>query len=231
MKTDSHKLLILSILSIAVIIAFPGGTILAQAKYSLNMARIFPKYPQNNYSDKPSWGGGLAVVVPLTRTDIFPAVDIGMEYFNCLSENETITDPYYGSADIPTSQGIYRFYTGGRLGVNGPGTFRIFMGGHFALAVNRIHTAYVIYLSNGEGRQTPERENLYSQTRTSLGYDVNAGCELQLAETFIFESGLRYLHSFNAPIQLDDYRAIPIASDYSQIYFSVGAFFHTSHNQ
>ncbi len=233
MKTASHKMLSLSILSIAFIIAMPGGTILAQAKYSLNVARLFPQYPQNNYSDKPTWGGGMAVIVPLSQTGISPAVDIGMEYFNCYSVNETVSDPYYGSADIPTSQGVYRIYTGGRLSINGAGNFHIFMGGNFALAITRIHTAYVIPMTiTGEGPPIPaEMENLYSKTKSSFGYDLNAGCELQLAETFIFEAGMRYIRLFQAPIQLDDIRAVPIAAHYSQIYLSVGALFHKTQNQ
>lgn len=231
MKSNSYALSFLSILLVVFLLSALGGDIMAQGKYSLHVARLLPHKNATVRSEKPNWGAGLEVVLPLTRTSIFPAANFGLEYFNCYSRNESVSDPYYGGADIPTSQGVYRIYSGGRIGVNGNGILRLFIGGNFALAVSRIHTAYVIYLIYGEGIRVPERENLYSQTKTSFGYDLNAGCELLLADTFIFESGMRYIRLFDAPIQLDDVRAIPIASDYFQIYLSVGAFFHKTQNQ
>lgn len=241
MKSHSHALSSLSIFLIVCLLSALGGSIMAQAKYSLNVARLIPQYPQNYYSDKPNWGGGLAVVLPLMRTDIFPAVDIGMEYFNCYSQTESITYsyygggdfPYYGTIDLPTSQGVYRFYMGGRLAANLNEAFRLFVGGNYALAITRIHTAYVTHrIFTGEGPEIPaEMENVYSKTKSASGYDLNAGCELELAETFIFESGMRYIRLFQAPIQLNDIRAIPIAENYFQIYFSVGALFHKTQIQ
>lgn len=234
MNVKSHTLPILTILLIAFFFAVPGGNIRAQAKYSLYVARLSPHNNVTADFGEPKWGFGLAAVVPITQASIFPAFNIGLEYFKCYGESNEYWDPDYGPYDIRTSQTIYRFYTGGRAVLSGSKIIHPFIGGDITLMICPMHTDYVTvvpsYPYENWRPSTELSEILEGQIKTPFGYDLNAGCEFQLADTFILEGGMRYLHSFNAPVHFDDYRAVTIASDYFQIYFAAGKFFHTHRN-
>jgi opacity protein-like surface antigen len=227
MKTKSSRRSFLAILLFVFCFALLAGNSLADGKFSFYGARLIPDYNDADGLNKSRWGGGLAVVAPIKREHKFLAVNIGMEYFNFYKETIKFSDPSYGSVNIQTNQGYYRFYMGGRIGRNGNGLFHPFIGSNIALIVYYMDTDFVDYITGEYGRMKEIRQNIDSQTETVFGYDLNLGAELKLARNFILESGMRYLHSFNVPVQLDDARAITVQPSYLQFYISAGASFHT----
>jgi hypothetical protein len=204
-----------------------AGNCLADGKYSFYAVRMSPYYNYSGSFSSPIWGGGFTVVAPFTPAHEFLAVNIGIEFFDFFEEVIDYHDPLnYVWGNIETNQEYYRFYMGARFGGHGNGIFRPFVGSNFSLVIYYMHTDFVtsVYL---EGRPMEVREVLISQTETVLGCDLNLGADIKLTESFIIESGMRYIQSFNVPVQLEDPRAITVPSGYLQLYISIGATFYT----
>ena len=112
-------------------------------------------------------------------------------------------------------------YLGPEFGPRGNGFFRPHVGAHLAFVNYGISTDVVV--PDDTDRENEIRQNLRSEHRPTIGYDLTAGADLNFGKWFL-ESGARFSKSFNVPQQLGD-GAVTIHPGYLQIYVGVGANF------
>ena len=193
---------------------------LAGGKLSLYATRIEPNGADAKKFSSPSWGGGLAAVVPLSGTQNLLAFTGGLEGIHMLGQTTEFIDDLTGlRVEQQTSQDYGRLFLGGRFGAHGAGFIRPHIGANLALVIYGIGTDVVI--PDDSDRENEIRQNLKSETRTVFGYDFNAGVDFNIANAVPVEIGARYLKSFDVPQQLGA-GSVKVSPEYFQIYFGVG---------
>src|SRR5262249_42450157 len=144
----------------------------------------------------------------------------GIEWISLLSETHTFQDPQTGlTVEQQTEQEYLRIYLGPEIGPRGAGFFRPHVAAHIAYVNYGISTDVVI--PNDANRENEIRQNLRSLHRSAVGYDLDAGTDLNFGMWFI-EGAARYAKSFNVPQQLGD-GAVTVHPGYIQIYAGIGA--------
>ena len=192
----------------------------ADGKVSLYLSRMEPADVDASRFSTASWGGGLDAVVPWPGAHNLIALDAGLEITNMLSESTDVYDPIIRAVLLQsTNQSYGRFYLGGRLGPHGPGFIRPHVGANVAVVWYDISTT--IEIPNPADPINPVVRTLDSQTKGTFGYDLNVGLDLNLANSFPIEIGVRYLQGFEVPQQLGE-GAVSISPSYYQVYFGVG---------
>lgn len=173
----------------------------------------------DNFSD-PGWGFGVHAVAPLKQVHNLLAGVVGFEFVNLMSETHSFWDPYLGvPVDQTTSQDYFRLYLGPSFGPHGPGFFRPHAGTNVALVVYDISTHLAI-----DDPDQPYGRDTASRTEAAFGWDLNGGVDLNIANRFPVDVGVRYLKSFNVPQQLGT-GAVTVYPQYFQFYIGVGMSF------
>jgi hypothetical protein len=168
---------------------------------------------------RASYGAGLQSSIPVPGLANLVAGSVGLEYVNMLSETHVFQDPQTGlRVEQQTSQDYFRLYLGPEIGPQGNGFFRPHVGAHIALVNHGISTDIVV--PDDTNQENEIRQNLGSKSRTSFGYDLNAGADLNFGKWFLM-GGARFARSFNVPQQLGD-GAVKIHPGYLQIYAGLG---------
>ena len=195
----------------------------ADGKVSLYLSRMEPANVDASRFTTSSWGGGIAGVLPWPGAHNLIALAGGLEITNMLSESTDIYDPIIRAVLLQeTNQSYSRFFLGGRLGPHGPGFLRPHVGANVAVVWYDIATT--IEIPNPADPNTPVVRTLDSQTKGTFGYDLNAGIDLNLANKFPVEFGIRWLQGFEVPQQLGE-GSVSISPSYYQVYFGVGVGF------
>jgi hypothetical protein len=169
---------------------------------------------------RASFGGGLHASFPVPHLAKVFAGAAGIELVSMLSETHEFQDAQTGlRVEQQTNQDYFRLYLGPEIGPRGNGFFRPHVGVHIAFVNYGISTDVVV--PDDINREKEIRQSLRSEHRPTVGYDLNAGADLNLGKWFV-EGGTRFSKSFNVPQQLGD-GALTIHPGYVQIYLGVGA--------
>ena len=192
----------------------------ADGKVSLYGSRMEPADVDASRFSRDSWGGGISAVLPWPGAHNLIALTAGLEITNMMSESTDVYDPIIRAVLVQsTNQSYSRFFLGGRLGPHGPGFIRPHVGANVAVVWYDIGTT--IEIPNPADPNTPVVRTLDSQTKGTFGYDLNAGIDLNLANKFPVEFGIRWLQGFEVPQQLGE-GSVRISPSYYQVYFGVG---------
>lgn len=192
----------------------------ADGKVSLYLSRMEPADVDASRFSRESWGGGIDAVLPWPGAHNLIALAGGLEITNMMSESTDIYDPIIRAVLLQeTNQSYSRFFLGARLGPHGPGFLRPHVGANVAVVWYDIGTT--IEIPNPADPSNPVVRTLDSQTKGTFGYDLNVGLDLNLANSFPVEFGVRYLQGFEVPQQLGE-GAVSISPSYYQVYFGVG---------
>ena len=195
----------------------------ADGKVSIYLSRMEPADVDASRFSTASWGGGIAAVVPLTVVQNLIALTGGLEITNMLSESTDVYDPIIRESLLQsTNQSYGRLFLGGRVGPHGYGFLRPHAGANVAVVWYDITTD--IQIPNPADPNNPVTKTLDSTTKGAFGYDLNAGLDLNIANSFPVEFGVRYLQTFQVPQQLGQ-GAVSISPSYVQGYFAVGVGF------
>ena len=171
-----------------------------------------------DFSDA-SFGGGVRARFSIFHLSPIIAAGVGIELISMLSETHTFQDRTTGLlVEQQTEQDYFRIYLGPEIGPRGPGFFRPHVAAHIAYVNYGISTDIVV--PDDVNRENEIRQNLRSLHRSAVGYDLDAGADLNFGVWFL-EGGARYAKSFNVPQQLGD-GAVTVHPGYFQIYAGVG---------
>jgi hypothetical protein len=208
-----------SLVAIAVLLmAAPPSE--ADGKLSLYGIRMMPSGKDAEDFSRPGWGGGVQVVFPVPQlADLFAGVG-GLEYVNLLNATTVIYDSEtLLRVEQQTDQYYARLYLGSEFGPHGRGFLRPHVGVDLAASFYGISTDVVV--PDDSGRQQEIRQDLRDEDRVAMGYDVNAGVDLNFRNRVSVDAGVKFLKSFNVPQQLGS-GSVPISPGYFQIYLGVG---------
>lgn len=208
------------VLVISMILAATCGPAIAGGKLGIYGIYMEPRSGDSEKFSDPGWGFGMHAVAPLKQVHNLLAGVAGFEVVNLMSETHGFWDPYLGvPVDQTTSQNFYRLYVGPSIGPHGPGFFRPHAGTNVALVVYDISTHAEI-----DDPDQPYSKDLSSRTEAAFGWDLNGGVDLNIANRFPVDIGVRYLKSFNVPQQLGT-GAVTVYPQYFQFYIGVGMSF------
>jgi opacity protein-like surface antigen len=174
--------------------------------------------------NRPGFGIGGNVTLPIPSTSDALAGVIGLEYINLLSENLD-SEEYIGGVVFPysqeTTQGYARFYLGPQFGAhNTKALFQPHAGADIGLAVYWISTDIVV--NDNMGNEV--RKNKSSNTHAVFGFDLNMGVDVQPWDNFSIDAGIKYLKSFSVPQQLGE-GSLTMYPQYFQVTLGVGISF------
>ena len=203
------------------VLAVVLGAALAHAdgKVSLYTLRMDPSGQDAKQYSRGNWGGGLSATFAVPQVANLIAGTVGFEYVNLLSDDLAMQDPVtLLRVEQQTRQHYARLYLGPEFGPHGDGFLRPHAGANLAAVFYGIHTDVVV--PDDVNRENEIRQNLKSENRVAMGYDVNAGLDLQV-RGFSLDGGVRFLKSFNVPQQLGP-GSVTIHPGYFQFYFGVG---------
>ena len=191
----------------------------AQVNVSIQGVHMDPADQDARDFSHASFGGGVRARFSIFHLSPIIAAGAGMELISMLSETHTFQDRTTGLlVEQQTEQDYFRIYLGPEIGPRGPGFFRPHVAAHIAYVNYGISTDIVI--PDDTNRENEIRQNLRSLHRSAVGYDLDAGSDLNFGAWFL-EGGARYAKSFNVPQQLGD-GAVTIHPGYIQIYAGVG---------
>jgi opacity protein-like surface antigen len=192
----------------------------ADGKVSIYLSRMVPADLDARRFSRTSWGGGLDAVLPWYAARNLVAATAGIELSNMLSKTLEIYDPYLRETlDQNTNQSYGRFFVGGRLGPHGPAFLRPHVGTNVAIVWYGISTT-IDYTDPYDSSKTISK-TLDSNFKAAFGYDVNAGLDLNIANTVPVELGARYVKTFNVPQSLG-VGSVSVSPSYIQTYLAVG---------
>lgn len=204
---------------LATAVAHPGAA-RAQINVSVYGIHMDPSGQDAKDFSRASYGGGLHASFPLPHFGNAIAGGAGIEWVSMLSETHAFQDAQTGlRVQQETNQDYFRLYLGPEIGPRGPGFFRPHVGVHIAFVNYGISTDVVV--PDDTNRENEIRQSLRSEHRPTVGYDLNAGADLNFGKWFV-EGGTRFSKSFNVPQQLGG-GAVAIHPGYVQIYVGVGA--------
>ena len=218
MDRRSASLLPPLVLLLAAAVAHPGAA-RAQISVGVHGIHMDPSGQDAKDFSRASFGGGLHVSFPVPHLGDLIAGSAGIELVSMLDETHEFQDPQTGlRVEQQTNQDYFRLYLGPVIGPRGHGFFRPHVGAHVAFVNYGISTDVVV--PDDTNRENEIRQSLRSEHRPTVGYDLNAGADLNFGKWFV-EGGTRFSKSFNVPQQLGD-GAVTIHPGYIQIYVGVG---------
>ncbi len=178
--------------------------------------RLEPEGDDAENFSKASWGGGLYLIaVPPEMGNLF-AVVVGLDFVNMLSQTIEFRDQITMlRIEQQTNQWLSRFYVGARLGHQGHGVFRPYVGANVALNYYSISTDVVI--PDDRDYENEIRQHLERKAEYAFGFDASLGIEFNIKDTVFIDVGAKYLKSFSVPQQLGP-DAEKIHPQYVQIY-------------
>lgn len=208
------------VFALTLVLAAPAQ---AQLNVSFHGIHMDPSGKDAQDFSRASFGGGVHASLAVPQLGNVVAGAIGVEVVNMLSETHEFRDSQTGlRVEQQTNQNYIRVYLGPEIGGYGDGFFRPHFGVHMALVHHGISTDVVV--PDDIDRENEIRQNLSSESRTSFGYDLHAGADLNFGQWFV-EGGTRFAKSFNVPQQLGD-GSVKIHPGYVQIYVGFGVNFH-----
>jgi hypothetical protein len=174
--------------------------------------------------NRPGFGIGGNVTLPIPSTSDAPAGIVGLEYVNLLSE-KLDNQEYIGGLVFPysqeTTQGFARFYFGPQFGAhNSKAIFQPHAGADLGLTVYWISTDIVV--NDEVGNEV--RKNKSSTSHGVFGFDLNMGVDMQFWDNFSIDAGVKYLKSFSVPQQLGE-GSLTMYPQYFQVTLGVGISF------
>jgi opacity protein-like surface antigen len=203
-----------------------GGIAHAQsgAKADLYTIYMMPYGRDARDYNRPGFGIGGNVTLPIPSTSDALAGVVGLEYINLLSENLDGQD-YIGGVAFPysqqTTQGFARFYLGPQFGAhNTKAVIQPHAGADIGLAVYWISTDIVV--NDNAGNEI--RKNKSSNTHAVFGFDLNMGVDMQFWDNVSIDAGVKYLKSFSVPQQLGE-GSLTMYPQYFQVTLGVGVSF------
>ncbi len=200
-----------------------AGVAGADGKVGLYGIRMVPTGQDAEEFSRASWGGGIDCVVPAPFLGNLVAANLGIEFVSMLTEKTTTYDQQtLLRVEQQTSQEYGRFYLGPEFGPHGPGFFRPHAGANLAVVFYGISTDVVV--PDDYNRQQEIRQNLRDENRVAMGYDLNAGADFNFWNKMSFDTGVRFLKSFNVPQQLGA-GSVTISPGYFQVYAGLGVSF------
>jgi opacity protein-like surface antigen len=195
----------------------------ADGKVSVYLSRMEPNDVDARRFSRTSWGIGIDAVLPWYAAANLVALTSGLEITNMLSHSTKVYDPILRETlKQRTNQSYGRFFVGGRAGPHGAGFVRPHIGANVAVVWYGISTD--IDIPDPSDPNKTITKNLESNSKAAFGYDVNAGMDLNVANSFPVEIGVRYLKSYNVPQPLGQ-GAVSVSPAYLQTYVSIGVGF------
>jgi opacity protein-like surface antigen len=176
-------------------------------------------------SSRPGFGIGGLFVAPVPAWNNAVAIQLGGEYINLLSKSismEGEIDGIYQTFDQVTSQHYSRIYIGPRMGAHGEEFFRPYMGADLSLTIYGIGTK--LSLNDPESQDGTSYRDIDSRTKVVAGFDVMAGVDLNISNSYSIDAGVRYVKSFSLPQQLGE-GAETVYPQYFQVTIGFGLSF------
>jgi opacity protein-like surface antigen len=201
----------------------PPRAFAIDGRVGLHVVRIEPNDSDAKDFSDAAWGGNLeAILVSPGMGNAF-AFPMGIDYIQLESTTTEFIDRTTGlRVEQQTRQDYVRIYAGGRVGHQGHGFFRPYVGANLTLNIFTRSTDVVI--PDDSDREDEIRQNLKSNTELAAGFDASLGIELNFNNTWYLDAGAKYLESFNVPAQLGD-DARRIYPSYIEGYLGAGVFF------
>jgi len=223
MSWTTSKFAVMSLLCALGACIAATGALAAGSHAGLHVIRVTPVDDDaKDYAD-PAWGGNIdGVFVPPGMADVF-AFEFGVEGARLDSKTVEFIDRITGlRVEQQTNQDYFRVYMGGRLGHQGHGFLRPYVGASLSMDIFTINTDVVI--PDDTARENEIRQNLKSKTEVALGYHFDAGLELNFNDVWYIDVGAKYIESFNVPAQLGA-DAKTIYPTWVEGYLGAGVFF------
>ena len=205
----------------------PGGVIVPSHSHAAGKVYVYGTSMEPTDRDaerfsRSSWGGGIGAVFPAPAVHNLAALSTGLELTNMMSQSTMVYDPVIRlQLEQRTNQTYGRFYLGGLIGPHGPAFFRPHVGANVALVWYGISTDIDIPNPSSSDPDAVITRNLESNFKGAFGYDLNAGLDLNIANKFPIELGMRHVQSFNIPQPLGA-GSVTVSPTYFQIYFGIG---------
>jgi opacity protein-like surface antigen len=178
--------------------------------------RLEPEGDDAENFSKASWGGGLYVITVCPGMANFLAGVVGIDIINMLSQTIEFRDQVTMlRIEQQTNQWLSRFYAGGRLGHQGHGVIRPYVGANVALNYYSISTDVVI--PDDRDYENEIRQHLKKETEYAFGFDVSLGVEFNIKDVVFIDVGAKYLKTFSVPQQFGP-NAETIHPQYVQMY-------------
>ncbi len=197
----------------------------AGGKVGIYGVRMEPDGEDAQNFSKPGWGGGIHLVAPFPQLANFFAGTGGFEVINLMSRDRVFIDGTTGlRTEQQTSQNYYRLFLGGQIGGHGRGFIRPHIGSNIALVIYSINTDVVI--PNDADPDNEIRQDYATVTKSVFGWDITAGVDLNFANAWSIDLGVRYLKSFSLPQQLGE-GSETVHPQYFQYYIGIGVSFKT----
>ena len=197
----------------------------AGGKAGLYLVYMTPYGADARNVSRPGWGIGGLIVAPVPAWNNVVAIQLGGEYVNLLDKlvsMEGDVDGVYQQFDQVTSQHYSRIYLGPRLGAHGSDFFRPYMGADLSLTIYGIGTRLVLNDPDNPGETFDK--GIDSNTKVVAGFDAMAGVDLNIANSYSVDIGVRYVKSFSLPQQLGE-GAVTVYPQYFQVTLGFGLSF------
>ena len=200
MRLSIRFSIVLVLLLICVMPSIPAGAQI-QIRGGGYGIRLEPEGDDAENFSKASWGGGLYLIMaPFGMSDFFAGV-AGLDFINMLNQTIEFREQVTGlRIEQQTNQWLSRFYVGGRLGHQGHGLLRPYVGANLALNYYTISTDVVI--PDDKDYENEIRQNLEKKSELAFGFDLALGIEFNIKDIFYIDLGAKYLKTFSVPQQL-----------------------------
>lgn len=216
---SARRFLILAILMMTLASsAFAGSN-----RLGLHLLRVEPNGDDAEQFSEASWGGNIeGVLVPPGLWNALALV-VGFDFMSLDAHTTEFRDRTTGlRVEQQTRQDYMRLFLGGRLGHQGHGFFRPYVGANIALNVFTYSTDVVI--PDDTDPENEIRQSLTDETESAFGFDTVLGLELNFNDAWFIDGGAKYIKTFNVPQQLGD-DARTVHPQYFQIYIGGGYMF------
>lgn len=214
MRSLTAGLCVLAFLALAAPASHAGG------KVELYGIRMVPSDDDSRDYSRPGWGAGIQAVGPMPGSANLFAGVLGIEIVNLLTSKTEFYDDLTGlRVEQQTSQNYGRLFAGGRFGSHSGGALRPYAGLNLALVWYGIDTDVVV--PDDSGRENDIRQNLRTRNEFAFGWDANAGVDVNFADRWSIDAGVRWLHAYGVPQQLGD-GAVTIEPGYLQVKVGLG---------
>jgi len=189
-------------------------------KFGIHGVHMTPNGQDAERFSESAFGGGAHVMVTLPRPIHMFAGVVGFEAISLHHGITGFPDNETGLlVQQHTRQGYTRFFLGAELGGHGRAFFRPHIGFNFAL----VYYTYQVTVEIPDDRSSEPavQQTIDDKGRLVFGQDITLGVDLNFANTFYVDCGVRYLKSYAVPQELGR-GAITVHPEYFQMYLGIG---------
>ncbi len=193
------------------------------SRLGLHILHVEPNGGDAEQFAEASLGGNIEVV--LVPPGVWDAMAFTFGFDGVLLDSQTtkFRDRTTGlRVEQQTRQNFFRLFLGGRVGHQGHGFIRPYIGANIALNIFTYDTDVVI--PDDTDPENEIRQSLEDETETAFGFDTVLGVELNFNDKWFLDGGAKYIKTFNVPQQLGD-DAKTIHPQYFQIFVGGGFMF------